>query len=225
VADRSERFDAAAERDYYRNAPTHVRDPEILRPMYANFLGDVGGWFDDKRVLDLGAGECLHGMFVCAACKPRLYVNLDLFHDRMALASAGQPAAPMRFVVGNCFQLPVGSGRIDVVWSAFVLLRLRPLEAVIAEIARVLGPGGRFIGAESNFWNPAVAARILRRRPGHPDWNRNDGYLSPRMLRRTFERNGFDVRLHFFWRRLGWVRNPIVSPTLGVVATKRDTRP
>lgn len=224
MVSRAERFDPAAEREYYRNAPTHVRDPEILRPMYAHFLSDIGSWFHDKRVLDLGAGECLHGMFVCGECNPRLYVNLDLFHDRMALAITAATARPMRFVVGDCFQMPVRTGSLDVVWCAFVLLRLRPLDAVVAEIARVLGPGGRFVGVESNFWNPLVAARILRRRPGHQQWNRNDGYLSPRKLRAAFERHGFDVRLRFFWRRLAWLRNPIASPTLGIIATKGALR-
>lgn len=221
MAERAQTFDAAAERSYYREAPHAVRDFAFLAPTYRGVVGDTATAFRGKRVVDVGAGECLHGMFVCSAGAPRLYVNVDLFQDRMSRAAADGRFSVMRFAVGDSFALPLRAGAFDVVWSSFVLLRLRPIDAVVEEIARVLADGGRFIGVESNFWNPLVAVRIMRRKPGHPSWNPNDGYLSPRAIRRAFERRGFDVELKFFWRRLPWLRHRLLSPTLGVIATRR----
>lgn len=217
-------FDRRAEREYYKSPPTVLRDFRFLEPQYRNFLRDCRAVFDGKVVVDVGAGECLHGMFAAATCEPRLYLNVDLFADRMLLASRSRPSPVMRFAVGDIFRLPVRTGAADVVWTSLLMFRLGPLDPVVAEINRVLRPDGCFIGVEANFWNPLVALRILGRRPGHPHWNVNDGYLSPRHVRTAFEKRGFDVELRFFWRKLRWLRHPILSPTLGVIARRRAGR-
>jgi ubiquinone/menaquinone biosynthesis C-methylase UbiE len=212
----SKPFDVRAERTYYGTAPEQLRDFRVLEPFYRAFLGEYRQAFDGRRVLDLGAGECLHGMFVCTTCRPAVYVNLDLFSDRMRLAATSFGAPRMRFVVGDSFKLPVATSSVDVVWASGTLFRLQPLAVVAREIHRVLGPGGVYLGTESNFWNPLVLATFVTRRPR----NANDRALWPSRLHATFQRAGFTVQMRFFWRKLPWLAHSIASPSVGMIATK-----
>ncbi|MBI4634957.1 MAG: class I SAM-dependent methyltransferase [Candidatus Rokubacteria bacterium] len=210
-------FDHGAERQYYSESRT-ISDGRFgyLDAYYRSFLGEYHRYFDGKRVLDLGAGECLHGRMVCAATAPRLYVNLDLIAARLGPAmSRGQPA-PVRFVVGDAFELPFAAGAFDVVWGSGVLFRFRPLERAAAEISRVLAPAGIYLGIEPNFANPAVLLRFLLMTSG----DRNDGRLRHHVLRAALSAGGLGPQLRFFWARAPWLRHPILSPTLGVIGQK-----
>jgi len=210
-------FDAAAERQYYSSGRT-VSDGRFgyLDVYYRALLGNYPRFFEGRRVLDLGAGECLHGQMVCAVATPALYVNFDLIAARFATAVAGEQGSGVRFVVGDAFALPFSGEAFDVVWGSGVLFRFRPLHRAAAEIARVLTPGGVYLGIEPNFANPAVLWRFMVMRSG----DRNDGRLSHRAVRAAFAAQGVRPELRFFWVRLPWLCHRLLSPTLGVIARK-----
>lgn len=212
----TEDFDYKAERQYYACAPTELHDPHYLDPYYRVFLGEYRSYFDDRCVLDIGAGECLHGYLISEMCKPQCYVNFDLFRDRMQMAFQHNPYERMYFIVGNCFSLPLKASSFEVVWGNGILFRLRPLEKVIVEIGRVLRSGGVYLGVEPNFVNPLVLLRFMLM----TRVNRNDGMLSHGEVRKAFSLAGFDLELRFFWKRLPWLRHPFFSTSMGLIAQK-----
>lgn len=210
-------FDYGAERQYYSGSRT-TSDGRFgyLDAYYRSFLGEYARYFDGRRILDLGAGECLHGQMVCAAAAPRLYVNFDLILHRIEPAVARARPSSVRFVVGDAFALPFAAATFDVVWGSGVLFRFRPLERAAGEISRVLAPAGLYLGIEPNFANPAVLLRFLLMKLG----DRNDGLLRHRALRTALSAAGLRPQLRFFSVRAPWLHHAVLSPTLGVIGRK-----
>lgn len=76
----------------------------------------------------------------------------------------------------------VGENAVDLMYSQAVLEHVTNPDAVFAEIARVLTPGGRYIGLTANKWDYAsVAARLIPNR------------FHPWIVRRTEGRDEQDV--------------------------------
>ena len=211
-------FDYQAERSYYSEPPTTVSDYNYLDPYYRALLGDYYAYFRGKRILDIGAGECLHGYLISTVCQPKSYVNLDLFKDRIEIACQNNPFSQMQFVVGDCFSLPFNNGSFDVVWGNGVLFRLRPLEKVMQEVRRVLKYGGSYLGTESNFGNPLVLLKFMLYGSGKD--NRNDGRLSHKQVRKAFGQAGLKLKFRFFTKRVPWLRNRLLSTSMGLMAQR-----
>ena len=209
-------FDFQAERSYYSNPPTTVSDFNYLEPYYRALLGNYHSYFTDKSILDIGAGECLHGYFISTVCNPKSYVNLDLFKDRIEIAYKKNPFNQMQFAVGDCFSLPFNNASFDVVWGNGILFRLRPLERVVSEINRVLVTNGFYLGIEPNLLNPALLFKFMSLRRQ----NRNDGILTHRKVKEIFLGSGLNLELKFFWRRLPLLKNPFLSVSMGLIARK-----
>ena len=110
----------------------------------------------DDRVLDLacGTGDILHA----AASKARFGVGLDLTFRMLQLA-AGKPSRPRApLVAGDMLALPFGEARFTVVTVGYGLRNVPDIEQAIAEIERVLVPGGRLLSLD--FDRPP--ARLVR---------------------------------------------------------------
>jgi len=100
------------------------------------------------RVLDLctGSGASLTGLH-----RPgRTVVGLDVSLAMLRVADEGSQRhwAPA-LVCADGFQLPLRAGSIDAVTVAFGIRNLRPREQALAEIHRVLAPGGRLVVLEA----------------------------------------------------------------------------
>lgn len=145
------------------------------------------------RVLDLGAGR--------GAVTPELLrraggqvVALDL--DLPALREVLPEAAR---VGGDARTLPLASASLDLVFSQLTLLWVRPLAAVLDEMARVLRPGGALVALEPDYgglieYPPAVGTRAiwmaaLSREGADP--------CVGRKLPGALEERHFDVRVDF----------------------------
>jgi demethylmenaquinone methyltransferase/2-methoxy-6-polyprenyl-1,4-benzoquinol methylase len=120
-------------------------------------LGRDGAWrrrvidrLPSGRVLDLGAGT--------GAANPvlgeREIVALDPSPEMLA-----RNDAPFR-VVGVGERLPAGDQTFDAVFSAYVIRNLDSLDATLAEVHRILRPGGKFgivdLGRPRNRWAAAL---------------------------------------------------------------------
>jgi SAM-dependent methyltransferase len=91
-----------------------------------------------RRVLDAGCGD---GVFARAVAAP-VVVGVDSAPAMVERARGrGVDAREARIE-----ELPFGDGEFDVVVCNWVLYHLPDLEAGIRELARVLRPGGRFVG-------------------------------------------------------------------------------
>ncbi|MFU8865143.1 MAG: bifunctional 2-polyprenyl-6-hydroxyphenol methylase/3-demethylubiquinol 3-O-methyltransferase UbiG [Rhodobacterales bacterium] len=108
-------------------------------------------WFDrqidwqGKRVLDLG---CAGGFMAEAlAARGAIVTGIDPAAEAIAAASthADQAGHAIRYDVGVGEALPYAGGDFDAVVCVDVLEHVSDLPQVLAEVARVLRPGGLFL--------------------------------------------------------------------------------
>ncbi len=93
------------------------------------------------RLLDVacGTGDLA---FRAAAAGARV-TGLDLTPRMIVLARQKTGADRIGWLVGDIGHLPVGSGAIDIVTTGYGLRNVPELPRALAELYRVLGPGGR----------------------------------------------------------------------------------
>jgi demethylmenaquinone methyltransferase/2-methoxy-6-polyprenyl-1,4-benzoquinol methylase len=114
-------------------------------------LGQDGGWRRAlwravperaTRVLDLCTGN---GVSLAGLRRPgRLVVGVDVSLGMLEAAAAEHagPGWAPRLVCADAFRLPLRDGALDAITVAFGLRNLRPRGRALAELRRVLRPGG-----------------------------------------------------------------------------------
>jgi SAM-dependent methyltransferase len=116
-----------------------------------------------RRVLDLG---CRSGALTRNFLDGNSVVGLDV--DRAALAKA--EALGIETVVADVeAPLPFEDGAFDAVVAGELLEHLRFPDELVAEIRRVLRPGGVFVGSVPNAFNVQNRLRFLRGLPPERD--------------------------------------------------------
>lgn len=93
-----------------------------------------------ERVLDLGAGEGQIARLVAADGASVVGVDPTWSQMQVAAKRAGGPS----YVVAGAAELPHPNESFDAVVACLVFEHIDPLEPAVAEVARVLRPGGRF---------------------------------------------------------------------------------
>ena len=125
------------------------------------------------RVLDLACGT--GDLAFAAAPHVRQAVGLDVTVRMLQLAAARNETGfsfspdvsreklnPVSFLAGDMLALPFGSARFDVVTTGYGLRNVPDLHQALAEIRRVLAPGGRLLSLDFNRpRNPLVRAAYL----------------------------------------------------------------
>ena len=101
-----------------------------------------------KTVLEIGPGDIRH--ISSWRGKPAEYILADVHREMLdkggdKLRSAGVSSRALLLERGNA--LPLGDCTVDVVVSFYSLEHIYPLRPYLAEISRVLRPGGILIGA------------------------------------------------------------------------------
>jgi 2-polyprenyl-6-hydroxyphenyl methylase / 3-demethylubiquinone-9 3-methyltransferase len=145
----------------------------INRPrvdFYLKQLGDLGG----RLVLDAGCGGGLVARELAAAGAEVVGVDRSMGSLGVARRATSGHFRPAQ---GRLERLPFADGSFDAVVAADVLEHLPDLPAAVAELARVLAPGGSFlfdtVNRTSWSWFTAVFGleRVLRMVPrGTHDW-------------------------------------------------------
>jgi ubiquinone/menaquinone biosynthesis C-methylase UbiE len=130
--------EAAADEE---NFPSTI-DPRIYHvQLILEYLGDLNG----KRVLDVGCGK---GRFarVLAERYPRAsMVGLDLAEAMLRHAPAG-----VGVCAGSMTALPFPSGIFDCAYATESLEHAVDIERAVAEMCRVVRPGGRIVIIDKN---------------------------------------------------------------------------
>jgi SAM-dependent methyltransferase len=125
--------------EWWQREFTEGADPEYreqILPLAAEWLAG----FD--RVLEVGTGEGQVARVV-AALGAELTVGVDLSANQIT-AAAGRGAGP-RYARASASRLPVRSGGFDAVVACLVFEHIDDVDDAIAEVARALRPGGRFV--------------------------------------------------------------------------------
>jgi len=128
-------------------------------------LADLG---DCPRVLDLGAGT-LDGAIAILRSKPRASVlAADFARNMLVQGLKKRGAAKIAVQVADGHVLPYASAVFDAAFSAFCVRNLRDREQAMAELRRVVRPGGRVAILEffrsvrrRPFWDGFYNARVL----------------------------------------------------------------
>jgi SAM-dependent methyltransferase len=118
-----------------------VWGPEGQTEAQLGVLGDVA----DRDVLELGAGACQCSRWVRSQ-GGRAY-GLDLSHRQLQHSRRidEETGLPVPAVQATATALPFAPGAFDVVFCSFGALQfVRDIDRSVAEVARVLRPGGRF---------------------------------------------------------------------------------
>lgn len=125
---------------------------------------NVLGLRDGQRALDLGcgAGRHVHAMYYHAQCH---VVGLDLGYEDVRQTRDGFGAGPdldpqtqrsFSLTVGNALSLPFPDASFDKVLCSEVLEHIPDYEQAVAEIDRILKPGGTFAVSVPRFWPERV---------------------------------------------------------------------
>ncbi len=123
-----------------------------------------------ERILDLGAGLGDMSLPIAQHVRPDGRVHaLDLSAGLLEYARRRAREQGLHdFVaadVGDARALPYGDGRFDAAFCRWLLLHLPESQPVIAEMRRVVRPGGRIVCVEADWETLAV-------HPGDPDVTR-----------------------------------------------------
>ena len=127
-----------------------------------------GAW-----VLDLGCGEGrhVHGLHVLGGIN---VVGLDrdgpsLIKAREGLAMLPAATATTGFVEGDAYRTPYADATFDAVICSEVLEHLEDYHAALAEIARVLKPGGVFVATVPRAWPERICWALASGPGGYGD--------------------------------------------------------
>lgn len=113
-------------------------------------------------MLDLACGTAYYWPLLAARCDRLLGAELS-----PAMAAAGraylvnEQERPGQVVSAEAGRLPFSSGSIDVVLAVDALHHVDELSKVVAEVERLLRPGGLLVAIEPNVFNPVVFAAHL----------------------------------------------------------------
>ncbi len=115
----------------------------------ARLISEAGVKASD-RALDLacGTGDIA---FALAAAGASEVTGLDVTVRMLELADSKQSRRKtVRWVAGDMTALPFGASKFDLVTTGYGLRNVPDLESAIAELARVLTPGGRLLSLDFN---------------------------------------------------------------------------
>jgi SAM-dependent methyltransferase len=181
--------------------------------------GGVLEWLAAKpgeKILDLGCGDGQLTLRIAAAGADVL--GVDASPDMVRAARDRGVAAD----VGDAQQLAYADKTFDAVFSNAALHWVRDQDAMIAEIDRVLKPGGRFVaemGGHGNIAAIRVALMAVLARHGYGDLE--DGvnyYPTAESYALRLEKHGFQVQ------RIELIPRPTTLPKSGMTDWLRTFR-
>lgn len=184
----------------------------LLRAVEARFYTDIDL---PEPVLDLGCGD---GHFASEAFSRPLRAGIDPWRQPLQEAGSRHRHAYDGLAQASGAQLPFAAGQFASVVSNSVLEHIPELEPVLAEVARVLRPGGRFVFCvpSENFLSFLSVSLFLRRtglaapaRAYERFFNRISRHYhcdSPAVWRERLARVGMEVERHWYYFSPGALR-------------------
>jgi len=205
-------------------------------------LGQYGRWRAEmvagldlapkSIVLDVATGTGLVARDMIARYHARV-IGLDQSAEMLG-AAAARRVDGLSLVRGDGQRLPFGDERFDAVTFTYLLRYVDDPEATVAELVRVLRPGGTLASIEFGvpparsvraawevyaYWLFPALARVVS-----PGWRQVGSFLGRSIA--TFDRDYPPERLEWIWRRAGLtgVRTNTMSLGGGVITWGRKDR-
>lgn len=100
----------------------------------------------DDHVVDVGCGPGTAARHV--ARNARSVTGVDPSAEMLRVATVLDRQDQVAWMPGRAEELPLSDGDVSVVWSLATVHHWPDLEAGLAEVRRVLAPGGRFLAVE-----------------------------------------------------------------------------
>jgi SAM-dependent methyltransferase len=129
-------------------------------------LGPVAG----LQLLDVGCGDGALAFELSGRGADVTGLDADPDMVTAARKRAEAESARLHFVDGNAERLPFGDAAFDRVVAVTVLCFVRDAEKAVAEMARVLKPGGRLVIGELGRWSLWAGLRRIRGWLGAATW-------------------------------------------------------
>ena len=197
-----------------RRAIYDYQDP---RPDFHGWTFDQIDWPTTGTVVDLGCGPGTHLARLTARCPGLDLVGADLSEGMLAATRAESARASV--VCLDAAALALRTASAEVVMANHMLYHVADLAGTLAEIRRVLVPGGVLLAVTNGRDHFVEFDRLLGQAAGRPDFVRPsvrfslEGSLAD--LERVFER--VERRDH-----LGQLVVPDAEPLLRFAASMRD---
>jgi ubiquinone/menaquinone biosynthesis C-methylase UbiE len=184
---------------------------QYLEPYKTRLLGDLSG-----TVLEIGAGAGANLRYFLNRPVKWIGVEPNRFMLPHLMREARRAGIEVEVCEGAAENLPLASASVDAVVSTLVLCSVLNLPRVLAEILRVLRPGGKFVFIEHVAAPQGTWLRRVQRWV-RPLWQRmGDGCHPDRETGRALEDSGFaKVTIERFDAPL-----PVVRPHIAGVAVK-----
>ncbi|MGH9311831.1 MAG: ubiquinone/menaquinone biosynthesis methyltransferase [Vicinamibacterales bacterium] len=128
-------------------------------------LVSMSGAAPGVRALDLacGTGDIAFALAARGASVVGLDITPRMIELARARAQRGLPPLPPlspKFIVGDMLALPFTGARFDLVTTGYGIRNVPDIDAALAEIRRVLQPGGLFLSLDFNRPPNALVRRV-----------------------------------------------------------------
>jgi SAM-dependent methyltransferase len=127
-----------------------------------------------RNVLEVSCGHGGGASYLMRTFRPRNYTGLDLNRSGIAFCAERHRLPGLTFVLGDAEHLPFASESFDAVINVEASHCYPSFPRFLAEVTRVLRPGGRFHYADFRFasmiseWDAAFSSAPLRLRHSRP---------------------------------------------------------
>ncbi|MEU6166712.1 class I SAM-dependent methyltransferase [Streptomyces tanashiensis] len=152
--------------------------PRVHHPLFARFYARFSASADARgglgalrtellaglagRVVEIGAGNGLNFAHYPSGVTEVVAVEPEPHLRRLAEEAARRAAVPVTVVPGTAEALPGPDGSFDAAVASLVLCTVRDVPAVLAELRRVLRPGGELRFFEHGAADTPGLARVQR---------------------------------------------------------------
>jgi SAM-dependent methyltransferase len=200
--------------DFWRDAPADP-EPWAWEARRRMLLAEARA---GERVLDLGCGA---GRFVAAlAAAGADAVGVEVAEAALERARAVAPGTDLRLLEPDG-SIPLEHGSVDLVWCSEVLEHVADVGYLLAEVRRILRPGGRLLATVPYHGRLQAAAIALTRFDAHFDpLGQHLRFFTRRSLAATLAHAGLEPR-----RVAGWGGVPLARRGLVALALRAQALP